>query len=364
VQRRGRVTVWIQDRPNRFLSLEWHDPSTGKRRSKSSATNDFIEAETARAKLEADLNAGIGTDRSLPWEEFRKRYRNEHLAGLRARSIEKAEMVLDRFEVGAAPKTLGNIDESSLSRFAERLRANGSAPWTIRNYLGALRAAFRWAETQRLMVAPRTPTIRVPRIRPRAVDHADVEKLLAAATPTWRVLLLCGWFAGLRLSEAYQLRRSASRRFPWVDGDTIRLPAAFAKSNEDQSVPVHPELATALAGLPIDTKHKDRYFYFAAQAGDHAGEEITRSGLSHAVGLIARRAGVRVTMHDLRRGFGSRLAATVPPAVLQAAMRHANLATTMGFYVNVDSSVRAAIESLGRGATGGKTTNDNELKSS
>lgn len=347
------------------MSLEWNDPHTKRRCTKSSGTDDLDEAETARAALETQLNSIGAGPRSVSWDHFRDRYRAEHLSSLRARSIEKSEMVLDLFEVFAKPVLLASIDESKLSQFAADLRRQDYAAWTIRNYLGALRAAFRWADGQRMMTAPRVPTVRVPKLKPVAVDPTAVEKLLAAANSTWRALLLCGWFAGLRLSEAYQLRRSVSTKRPYVDlvDKTIVLPARFVKANEDQAVPIHGELASALHGLSIDPNHPDRYFYFSAKAGDHAGEEITRSGLSHAVGLIAKRAGVKVTMHDLRRGFGSRLAKTVPPAVLQAAMRHANISTTMQFYVNVQADVRSAIESLSRGAKPKATTKAKRRKS-
>jgi integrase len=41
--------------------------------------------------------------------------------------------------------------------------------------------------------------------------------------------------------------------------------------------------------------------------------------------------------HDLRRGFCSRWARKVMPAVLQRLARHANIATTMGFYVSLSA---------------------------
>jgi hypothetical protein len=54
-----KVTVWVQafqDRGN--LVLQWHDPDTGRRKSKSARTNDPKRAEDARAELEHELNHG------------------------------------------------------------------------------------------------------------------------------------------------------------------------------------------------------------------------------------------------------------------------------------------------------------------
>ena len=49
---------------------------------------------------------------------------------------------------------------------------------------------------------------------------------------------MCGWWAGLRLSEALHLRRTRNDKRPWLDldNDRIILPAEFAKSDEDRQV--------------------------------------------------------------------------------------------------------------------------------
>jgi hypothetical protein len=52
-----RITFWIQrqkDRP--FLSLQWRDPDTGRRRSLSFGAMSYVEAERRRSDLECQLN--------------------------------------------------------------------------------------------------------------------------------------------------------------------------------------------------------------------------------------------------------------------------------------------------------------------
>ena len=46
---------------------------------------------------------------------------------------------------------------------------------------------------------------------------------------------------------------------------------------------------------------------------------------------LAKRAGVKLTMHSLRKGFGCYYAARVPAQVLQKLMRHADIETTMAY---------------------------------
>jgi hypothetical protein len=57
---RRRVCVWVQEFPDRDnLVLQWHDPDTGKRRSKTTGTSNRDEAEVLRSDLEAVLNFRI-----------------------------------------------------------------------------------------------------------------------------------------------------------------------------------------------------------------------------------------------------------------------------------------------------------------
>jgi hypothetical protein len=58
---------------------------------------------------------------------------------------------------------------------------------------------------------------------------------------------------------------------------------------------------------------------------------------------LARRAGLKITLHDLRRSFGCRYAAVVPAQVLQRLMRHADIKTTLEFYTDLDNVLDDAI---------------------
>ena len=48
-------------------------------------------------------------------------------------------------------------------------------------------------------------------------------------------------------------------------------------------------------------------------------------------------------LHDLRRAFGSRWADKVPAPVLMRLMRHADISTTMTYYVDTEDAAVAAI---------------------
>src|SRR5581483_11951790 len=142
--------------------------------------------------------------------------------------------------------------------------------------------------------------------------------------------LLCGWWAGLRLSEALHLRRGKSDEFPWLDleGNRIVLPAVFAKSDEDQWVPLHATLREALEKLPATG---DAVFLFRSR---RTGEALSRSGVTNRVILMAKRAGIRLSMHRLRKGFGCRVAKKLGKGnapVLHRLMRHSSMQITMDY---------------------------------
>src|SRR5262249_35847606 len=79
------------------------------------------------------------------------------------------------------------------------------------------------------------------------------------------------------------------------------------------------------------------------QFKDRKGNLLTVNGVSQRVIDLAYEAGVKLTMHTLRKGFGCRHAARVSAHVLQRLMRHASLKTTMDYYANIDQAVEEAI---------------------
>src|SRR5262249_7189233 len=95
-----RVGGWVQhmgDLPH--LMLQWHDPETGKRKSRSAQTCNPLEAEKARADLEYELNHGLyqGGSRTS-WESFREAFEREYVAPLRDRPRVHYGDTLDQFE--------------------------------------------------------------------------------------------------------------------------------------------------------------------------------------------------------------------------------------------------------------------------
>jgi integrase len=345
-----RVRVWVQhfkDRPH--LVLQWLDPDTGRRKSQSAGTADEQKAEDARADLEADLNSGRHQEVSrMSWERFRELFEEEYVAGLRLDTRRNYNATLDLFERLCNPQRLKSVTERTISLFVAGMRkepgrVRGSTAMmasTIKVRLQFLHTALAWAVAQKMLPAvPAFPSVKVPKKDPQPVPAEAFEKLLDKAPGAqMRAYLLCGWLAGLRLREALALEWEPAAEAPYLDlgRDRIILPAEFVKAVKDQWLPLDPELRQALLALPRSGK---KVFHFT----DRQGTPLLYGGVSQVIVKLAKKAGVKLSMKALRRGFGCRYAGKVPAQVLQKLMRHANIKTTMDYYANVDDAVEEAV---------------------
>lgn len=345
-----RINVWVQrfkDRPT--LMLQWLDPESGKRRSKSAETADEEVAEQKRADLEYELNNDRFQDVSrMSWERFREVFEDEYLPGCREETQKVYRNTFNLFEDICNLTSVRSINERTISAFVAGLRKKpgrlgqpGMAASTIKVRLQFLHTAMAWAVEQKFLAkVPAFPVIKVPKKNPQAVPTESFERLLAKAPDEQvRVFFLCGWYAGLRRNEALALEWQESEEAPWVNFDKNRvvLPATFVKAVTDQWVPLDPKLREALEALP---RRGAKVFRILSKA---TGEPLTPSGVSLLITELAREAGVKLTMKSLRRGFGCRYAGKVSAQVLQKLMRHANIKTTLDYYANVDDAVEEAV---------------------
>jgi integrase len=344
-----RIHVWVQAFKDREeLVLQWHDPDTGKRRSKSAGTSHRGLAEMKATELAYELNHGLHQEASrMSWEKFRELFEAEYVSSCRANTRQNYRYALDHFEAICQPGRLGAITTRTVSAFAVglrelpgRRRGSKMAPATVAVWLEFLRTALNWAREQKMITeAVKFPRVDVPETKPRPVAVEAFERLIEKAPDAQtRAYLLCGWLAGLRLHEAFLLEWDETDEAPYLDlaGRRIVLPARFAKGKRDQWVPLDPVLEEALAQLPRRGKC---VFHFTTRRG----QPISQKTMTGRIVRLAHKAGVKLTMHTLRKGFGCRHAGKVPAQVLQKLMRHRDIKTTMDYYANIDDAVMGAI---------------------
>jgi integrase len=330
--------------------LQWHDPETGKRKSRSAGTCNPLDAEQKRADLEYELNHDRYQETSrMSWERFRELFEAEFVASRRDNTRRNYRVTLDLFEQVCAPKSLRSVNERTVSAFAAGLRklpgygGGTMQESSIKVRLQFLHTALQWAADQKLIPeCPRFPSVKPPKKKPQPVPAESFERLLTKAPDAhMRTFLLCGWLAGLRLNEALALEWEAAERAPYLDParDRIVFPAEIVKAAEDQWVPLDPELWQALDALPRSGRTVFRFDAIDGR-GDRRLTDIT---VCKRVRQLAAAAGVKLTYKSLRRGFGCRYAGKVPAQVLQRLMRHASIRVTMDYYANVDDAAMEAV---------------------
>jgi hypothetical protein len=145
------------------LVLQWIDPDTGRRRSRSAKTANEKEAEQARADLEYELNNGRYQETSrMTWERFRDLFEAEYVANTRLDTQRNYQATFDLFERLCHPGSLKSISERTISIFQAGMRkepgrghpGEGMMASSIKVRLQFLHTAMSWAVAQKMLPAP------------------------------------------------------------------------------------------------------------------------------------------------------------------------------------------------------------------
>jgi integrase len=372
------ITVWVAEFGDRaHYQLQWRDPITNRLRTKSTRirksglARDRKVAERMAGELEAKLNAGEAVIPSrFLWKDFRARYEAEVVPGLAPRTGEKIASVFDRFEAEINPLRVWDVDEKRLSAFVSKLRKGEGgrgklAESTIAGHLAHLKAALNWAKLQKLVAhLPGFPRIKRAKMskgakvmRGRPITTEEFERMLGkvedvvgqAAAERWIFFLRGLWASGLRLTESLELYWDQEDKLhPLLTGKfpMLRIPADLEKGNKERLLPMAPEFAELLSGVP-EAERSGPVFNLERADGKPGRPAVDR--VSKIVSSIGEKAKVRVDVkktasaHDLRRAFGERWAARLMPAQLMELMRHETIETTLSYYVGRNAERTAAI---------------------
>lgn len=140
-----------------------------------------------------------------------------------------------------------------------------------------------------------------------------------------RAMLMLMYTTGIRVGEACALPETGVRRcteryvtVPYVDGLTKR-------GGRRVGIPQSEALDAALDAWEAVRKDSPHYFH------TNTGERVDTSQVRRRLSQLGRKAGLgRVHPHMLRHTYGRNLvAAGVPITVVQSALGHSDLATTM-----------------------------------
>jgi integrase len=332
------------------LMMRYRCPLTGKQIGKSSGTPRRKEAEKAAAKWEADLQTGrYSKDNRMSWQEFVDLFIEQHLSELAPKSRDNYVVSLNAYVKVCRPQRLADVTTVRVAHFKSELRKGGRKPATVASYLRHLKAALRWAHSQGYLST--VPDCKPPKgsttattMKGRPVTGEEFDRMLDAVAKVvraekveaWKFYLRALWFSGLRLSESLTLTWDENPDAISVDlrgrRPMLRIPAAVEKGKRNRVLPITPDFAELLATVP-EARRRGRVFSIDGRP-DKVSPVVTDIGEAAGVRVTAKKF---ASAHDLRRSFGTRWSRSLSPARLKALMRHADISTTMRFYVDEDA---------------------------
>lgn len=207
---------------------------------------------------------------------------------------------LRRLTVALGDVRLREVDQAALERVVRRLYPAGITPGThLRSVIAPVRAVMLYAHRRGWCDAPVFEIPKQPAGRTRYLLPDEAERLIAAAAPHLRPLLIFLLCTGARMSEALELE--------WRDVDLAGGRAIFwrTKNGRRRFAALPPRAVAALAGL--DRGGSDAVFRTGSGVAftphNRQGGGQIKTGWRSAL----RRAGLdpELTPHSCRHSFAS-----------------------------------------------------------
>jgi integrase/recombinase XerD len=227
-----------------------------------------------------------------------------------------------------AKKPLARITLGDLQAFAQSLIAVGLAPVSRVRVLAAVKSLFGFAFRMRHIPFNPARELALPRyemrLTERILSEEDVRRILVAQQqPRDRVLLHLLYGAGLRVSEACNLRWRNLR--PNSDGGLISV---FGKGGQSRSIALPAGLWADLIGLRGSAAAEDQVFQ------SRSGKPLDRGRVRRIILEATRAAGINepVSPHWLRHAHASHaLDAGAPLSLVRDTLGHASISTTSAY---------------------------------
>lgn len=290
-----------------------------ERAAKLGRAGNLVEAQAR--KVVANIMERAGGEETLRAPSVNDFFLKQWLAGKIAR---KSKGTSSRYGVAVADflASLGNraakpitsLTAGDVERFLNYRADKGLAPQTLVLDVKIIRAALNAARRQGIITTNPAEAIELPEgksMERGTFTTAEVKMLVDAAEGEWKTLIMLAYFTGARLGDCC--------RMAWADVDLgeARLTYTQAKTGENVTVPIHPDLLAHLNKLAGSDKPEE--FVMPHTANLKSGG---RKGLSETFKLIMRDAGLdagkvkkagvrqlsRRSLHSLRHSFNSAMA--------------------------------------------------------
>ncbi len=227
-------------------------------------------------------------------------------------------------------RKLERIGPYQIEAYKAKKLDEGLKPKTINNTLTVLRKllvlAADWGE---LPSVPRIGWMKVPKPEFDFLSFEEADRLIAAAEPEWKTMILIALHTGLRLGELVALQWDSvdprAKRLV-VKTNIYRGRSGTPKGGRSRDIPLSETAVRALK----DHRHLKGPLVFCTSDGAMLN---AYNRCQNAIDRQCRRAGLRpVGWHTLRHSFASHLVMRgVPLKVVQELMGHATIEMTMRY---------------------------------
>jgi integrase len=199
--------------------------------------------------------------------------------------------------------------------------ARGKTYNNVRNIVGRVLSLTRMESGLEHNPVDVIPTRRSESDHQRPIALEEFLRLHAAAPEPWRTAVLIAWHTGLRQKDVATLRWSEIR-----DGAILHTPGKTARFGRAVEIPVHPQLAAALAALPRNNDFVLGQWWPAGSIPDHDRRRF--AALLASCGIASNASGI-VNFNSLRDSLVSRLdAAGIPRHAIRGMVGHVSDDTT------------------------------------
>lgn len=301
---------------------------------KSTGFADYKSAKRRAGEIMTALLAGkAGWRGPAPtvaewWEVYEKTYSRQKRAPRRDRQI------IAPYLRAVGGRALDAINRADCVGYVNA-RGAAVAPGTLAREMGFLKAFFaRAVDNGKIEHNPWKGLKRpVGAVRARVLEPHEQPLLMAALRLDYQRLVTVIVGSGLRVGELLALTRECVHN--------NRISVIDSKWGKSREIPMRPEVAAALTAQRCsrDCEHGAGCEHYWTQ---------DPSSLRQCLAEACLRARIpHLTVHDLRRTFGTRCAlAGMAPRVLMELMGHSSMEVTMKYYAHVNAGDAAA--ALGR----------------
>lgn len=314
-----------------MIDISYTDQLTGEhRRIRKRATN-----QTRKGALQEELQilnaitSGVHNKKKevMTLEEFSVEFMSNYaVTNNKPSEVNAKRSILRHHLIPAFGKLrLDKIGSREIERFKAKKVKDGLKPATINNRLTVLRKMLTTAQEWGIIeTVPRFRWLRKPPPEFDFFDFDEADRLVAAAEPEWRTMILTALKTGLRLGELRALR--------WDDVDLVARKLVVRrnlvnghygtpKNGKSREIPLCDSLVAALKAH----RHLKGELVFCDEYGDPV-VQYTR----HPLWRACQRAGLRkVRWHVLRHTFASHLAMRGASArSIQELMGHSTIRMT------------------------------------